>query len=83
MVDRHQMTGRSAETAMLHRAVLPKAEIAVGSVLVVLCVAHFGWCMWSLPRFGEMSAHGLETVTCNRETRAFGIVLGVIRSFRL
>lgn len=47
------------------RARISRGEIVFALLLLVLVAGHYGWCEWSLPRFGVVTAHGLETTSCN------------------
>ena len=47
------------------RLKVARAEAVFGAFLVLLGVANFAWCAWSLPVHGVATAHGLETAVCN------------------
>lgn len=60
------------------RALIAKVEVATGAALLALCMGHFGWCQWSIPRHGQMTPHGFETAVCNWGTSLGSIVLGAM-----
>lgn len=60
------------------RLFVARLEVVVGTLLLVLCIGHFGWCQWSLPRYGHASPHGLETSVCNWGTELAGMIFGVV-----
>jgi ABC-type Co2+ transport system permease subunit len=37
---------------------------------------HFGWCAWSLPRYGVVTSHGVETAACNWGTQLLAAMVG-------
>lgn len=58
------------------RARISRAEVVTGAALLVAVVLHFGWCAWSLPRYGVLSSHGLETAACNWGTQLLAAIVG-------
>jgi hypothetical protein len=60
------------------RRLISKLELAIGALLLILGVARFGWCQWSLPRHGRQTPHGLETPVCNWGMDLMTILIGAI-----
>lgn len=65
------------------RLFIAKIEVVGGLLLLVLCVSHFGWCQWSVPRHGQQTAHGLETAACNWGTALAAMIFGLFAVFML
>jgi hypothetical protein len=65
------------------RSLISKMEIGAGVALIALCLAHVGWCRWSLPRHGVRTSHGIETAACNWGTSLTDIIVGAIAALTL
>ena len=60
------------------RTTVSKLEIALGIVLVVVVATHFGWCSWSVPLHGVITAHGRETRVCHWAASILATGVGII-----
>lgn len=60
------------------RTVVSKLELGLGVFLFGIVGLYAGWCWWSLPRLGRMTAHGLETRSCNWGTELLAIIVGIV-----
>jgi hypothetical protein len=60
------------------RARVSKLELVAGSLLLIVAVAHFGWCKLSVPRHGVAGPHGPETGICNWGADLSGLIFGII-----
>lgn len=60
------------------RSLIAKLEIAAGGVLLAVCIGHFSWCQWSVPRHGQATSHGVETAVCNWGTNPGSMVLAAV-----
>ena len=65
------------------RTLIAKIEIGISIGIVILCAMHFSWCSWSLPRYGVMTSHGIETSACNWGSSLLSIALVLIASLTL
>ena len=65
-------------SGVIVRARVSKLELVAGPLLLIVAVAHFGWCKWSVPRHGVAGPHGLETGICNWGADLSGLIVGII-----
>lgn len=69
---------REHELDETSRARISRKVLLAGTLLLAVVASHVGWCAWSLPRYGVVTAHGLETTACNWGTAVLGSTIGVL-----
>lgn len=58
------------------RTRISRAQVVTGAALLLAVVLHFGWCAWSVPRYGVLPSHGVETAACNWGTQLLAAIVG-------